>query len=187
MAIEWCKKVDAVNIFPKLPVYLRTHYSKWQRNQRVRDAVDRAALGEARLREINVVFGTQSTAASEATVVSVLLPPTMPQPQGAWVQPVLGVIVGGTMVGGAPPTRGDDGMRRQRGKDRIGIIRHRRCKYCVQHGKSLEDATKCPGRGGWSVCTGGKGGISLECVTCNSNIKCSCPMPTTTMVDNIQT
>ena len=157
MAIEWCKKVDAVNIFPKLPVYLRTHCSKWQRNQRVRDAVDRAALGEARLREINVVFGTQSTAASEATVVSVLLPPTMPQPQGTWVQPVLGVIVGGTMVGGAPPTRGDDGMRRQRGKDRIGIIRHRRCKYCVQHGKSLEDATKCPGRGGWSVCTGGKG------------------------------
>jgi len=187
MAIEWCKKVDAVNIFPKLPVYLRTHYSKWQRNQRVRDAVDRAALGEARLREINVVFGTQSTAASEATVVSVLLPPTMPQPQGTWVLPVLGVIVGGTMVGGAPPTRGDDGMRRQRGKDRIGIIRHRRCKYCVQHGKSLEDATKCPGRGGWSVCTGGKGGISLECVTCNSNIKCSCPMPTTTMVDYIQT
>ncbi len=108
IAIEWCKKVDAVNIFPKLPVYLRTHYSKWQRNQRVRDAVDRAALGEARLREINVVFGTQSTAASEATVVSVLLPPTMPQPQGTWVQPVLGVIVGGTMVGGAPPTRGDD-------------------------------------------------------------------------------
>jgi hypothetical protein len=30
MAIEWCKEVDAVNIFPKLPVYLRTHYSKWQ-------------------------------------------------------------------------------------------------------------------------------------------------------------
>ena len=31
MAIKWCKEVDAVNIFPKLPVYLRTHYSKWQR------------------------------------------------------------------------------------------------------------------------------------------------------------
>ena len=35
MAIEWCKEVDAVNIFPKLPVYLHTHYSKWQQNQRV--------------------------------------------------------------------------------------------------------------------------------------------------------
>ena len=80
---------------------------------------------------------------------------------------------------------GDDGMRRQRGKDGIGIVRHRRCNYCVQHGKSLEDATKCPGRGGRSVSTGGKGGI--ECVTCNSIIKCRCPMPTTTMVGNIQT
>ena len=53
MAIEWCKKVDGINIFPKLPVYLRTHYTKWQRNQRVRDAVAKAAPGEARLREIN--------------------------------------------------------------------------------------------------------------------------------------
>jgi hypothetical protein len=28
MAIEWYKEVDAVNIFPTLPVYLRTHYCK---------------------------------------------------------------------------------------------------------------------------------------------------------------
>ncbi len=45
--IEWCKEVDAVTIFPKLLVYLCTHYSKWQRNQRVRDAVAKAAPGEA--------------------------------------------------------------------------------------------------------------------------------------------
>ncbi len=58
MAIEWRKEVDAVNIFPKLPVYLRTHYSKWQRNQRVRDAVAKAAPGEARLHELNAAtFG----------------------------------------------------------------------------------------------------------------------------------
>jgi hypothetical protein len=53
MAMKWCNKVDAANIFPKLPVYLRTHYSRWQQNQRVRDAVDRAAPGEAMLHEIN--------------------------------------------------------------------------------------------------------------------------------------
>ena len=28
MAMKWCNKVDAANIFPKLPVYLRTHYSR---------------------------------------------------------------------------------------------------------------------------------------------------------------
>ena len=113
MAIEWFKKVDAINIFPKLPVYLRTHYSKWQQNQRVRDAVAKAAPGEARLCEINAGFGIQSASTTEAiTMVPVLLPPTMPQPQGTLVQPVVGVIVGGTMVGSAPPTRGDDRNKR---------------------------------------------------------------------------
>jgi hypothetical protein len=34
-----------------------------------------------------------------------------------------------------------------RGKDRVGGFRCRRCKYCVQHGRSLEEASNCPGRG----------------------------------------
>ncbi len=107
MAIEWCKEVDAVNIFPKLPVYLCTHYSKWQQNQRVCDAVGKAAPGEARLRKINAGFGIQSAATTtKATMVPVLLPPTMQQPPGTLVEPVVGVIVGGTMVGGAPPIGG---------------------------------------------------------------------------------
>ena len=75
MAIEWCKKVDAVNIFPKLSVYLRTHYSKWQQNQRVRDAVAKADPDEARLHEINAGFGKQSAGTTKATMVHVILPP----------------------------------------------------------------------------------------------------------------
>ena len=74
-------------------------YSKWQRNQRVRDAVAKAAPGEVRLREINAGFGIQSAATTIATMVPVMLPPTMLQPPGTLVQPVVGVIVGGTMVG----------------------------------------------------------------------------------------
>jgi len=107
MAIEWCKEVDAVNIFPKLPVYLRTHYSKWQQNQRVCDAVAKAAPGEARLRELNAALGFKPAATTEAAMLPVVLPPTMHQPPGTLLQPVEGVVVGGTMVGGAPPTRGD--------------------------------------------------------------------------------
>ena len=56
------------------------------------------------------------------------------------------------------------------------------CKYCVQHGRSLEEASNCPGRGGWSMCTGGDGGASLKCVMCNSKTKCRCPMQNATMV-----
>jgi hypothetical protein len=189
MAIEWCKKVDGVDIFPKLPVYLRTHYSKWQRNQRVRDAVDRAAPGEARLREINAGFGIQSAGTvgtstpPETAMVPVILPPTLQQPPGTLLPPVVGVVVGGTMVGGAPPTRGDEGKktRGQRGKDGVGIVRHKRCKYCTQHGKSSDEASTCPGRGAWSMCTGGESGISLECMICNSITKCRCPMPKKTL------
>ena len=34
-----CDDVDGVTIFPKLPVFLRTHATEWQKNRRVRDAV----------------------------------------------------------------------------------------------------------------------------------------------------
>jgi hypothetical protein len=183
MAIEWCKKVDAVNIFPKLPDYLRTHYSKWQQNQRVRDAVAKAAPSEARLGEINAGFGIQSADTTEATIMPVILPLTLQQAPGTLLQPVVGVVVGGTMVGGAPPTRGVEGKksRGQRGKDGVGIVCCKRCKYCTQHGKSLEGASICPGRGPRSMCAGGESGISLECMICNSITKCKCPMPKKTM------
>jgi hypothetical protein len=126
MAIKWCKEVDAVNIFPKLPVCLQTRYSKWQRNQRVCDAVAKAAPGEARLRELNAAFGIQSAATTKATMMLVILPPTMQQPPGTLLQPVVGVVVGGTMVGGAPPTRGDGKKTKgQRGKDKVGRVRRR--------------------------------------------------------------
>ena len=138
MAIEWCKEVDAVNIFPKLPVYLRTHYSKWQRNQIVRDAVAKAAPGEARLRELNAALGFKPATTTKAAMLPVVLPPTMQQPPGTLLQPVEGVVVGGTMVGRAPPTRGDGhATERQRGKDNVGIVCCRRCKYCTQHGQTF--------------------------------------------------
>ena len=134
-------------------------------------------MGEARLREINAGFGIQSAGTvgtstpPETAMVPVILPPTLQQPPGTLLPPVLGVVVGWTMVGGAPPTRGDDGKKRRRGKEAGNEkVRHRRCKYCVQHGRSLEEASNCPGRGGRSLCTGGEGGTSLECVTCNSAI-----------------
>ncbi len=177
--------VDGVDIFPKLPIYLGTHYNKWQQNQRVCDAVAKAAPGEARLHEINAGFGIQSAGTTGATTVPVILPPTLQQLPGTlMLQPVVGVVVGGTMVGGAPPTRGVEGKktRGQKGKDGVGIVRRKCCKYCTQHGKSLEEASICPGREPRSLCTGGESGISLECMICNSITKCRCPMPKKTTI-----
>ena len=39
MTKQWCAHVDGVHVFPKLPVYLRTWYTKWLHNQRIRTAV----------------------------------------------------------------------------------------------------------------------------------------------------
>jgi hypothetical protein len=139
--------------------------------------VANVAPGEARLRELNAAFGIQSAAITEATMMPVILRPTMQQPPGTLLQPVVGVVVGGTMVGGAPPTRGNRKKTKgQRGKDKVGRVR-RCCKYCTQHGKSLEEASNCPERSVRSICTGGEGSLSLVCIICNSITKCRCPMP----------
>ena len=70
-----CAHVDGVEIFPKLPVYLRTHCTSWQRNRRVRDAVTKAMPGAAKLRELNRgtaraagLVATSHTAAHTATL-----------------------------------------------------------------------------------------------------------------------
>ena len=39
LAIEWCSHVDGRIIFPKLPVYLKQHFTSWQRNQRIKDTL----------------------------------------------------------------------------------------------------------------------------------------------------
>ena len=53
MSIEWCNFVDGVDIFPKLPVYLRTHHSSWLHSENVRQAVRRAASGDVALKMLN--------------------------------------------------------------------------------------------------------------------------------------
>ena len=56
MAIEWTQHVDGINIFPKLPVHIRTQREQFDRNQRIRDAVRRAMPGIQKLNELNVAL-----------------------------------------------------------------------------------------------------------------------------------
>jgi len=53
MVLEWCKYVDGINIFPKLPVHLRTHGERFERNERVRQATKDAKKKIALLKELN--------------------------------------------------------------------------------------------------------------------------------------
>jgi hypothetical protein len=81
MAIEWCALVDGVKMFPKLPVYLRTHHAAWTRNQRVCEAVAKARPGEEVLSQINEETRRkllESVATSAAAVTSPAVPPVAP-------------------------------------------------------------------------------------------------------------
>jgi hypothetical protein len=53
MAIEWCKHIDGHLIFPKLPVYLRMYFERWERNQRVKDAVKNSKTELKLLEQVN--------------------------------------------------------------------------------------------------------------------------------------
>jgi hypothetical protein len=56
MAIECCNHVNGTTIFPKLPVYLRLHFTKWEHKQRARDAVKNERSGTALLEEVNIFY-----------------------------------------------------------------------------------------------------------------------------------
>lgn len=70
MAIEWTKHVDGIHIFPKLPVHIRLHREEWERNQRIRDALEKNKAGKDKLRELNAATNAppNNTSKSSNTV-----------------------------------------------------------------------------------------------------------------------
>lgn len=58
MAVDWCKYVNGDTIMPALPAHLRLHFTKWQRNERVRDAVRAAKAGIDVLNALNAATTT---------------------------------------------------------------------------------------------------------------------------------
>jgi hypothetical protein len=191
MAIDWCAHVDGRNILPKLAVYLRRHYSNYLHSQQVRDAVANAAPGEVKLRQLNEQFGVEALLRERNThfdanptlslMPTVIMPPTISQIPDTQLLPSEGrVAVAGTIIGGAQSTwEGENQSIRKRGKDKSvrKCAKPRRCKLCVQHGKSDEEAVICPGSRPRGICTGGLFGASLQCLSCSSLIGCKCKMP----------
>ena len=88
MALEWCDEVNGVTIFPKLPIYLRTHHAVWQRNERARQAVETAAAGEVELARINAetlqqLIPAAAQAAAAGTVSPAVVGPMAAAPTAA--------------------------------------------------------------------------------------------------------
>jgi hypothetical protein len=53
MMVEWCNHMNGTTIFPKFPVNLRLHFTKWGHKQCVQYAVKNVRSGTALLEEFN--------------------------------------------------------------------------------------------------------------------------------------
>ena len=98
MAIKWCDSVNGKTIMPKLPVYLRVYHETYLKNQRIKQALKKAALASRRLTKLNAAAaapnstaaaasGSSAAASASASGSSARLPPAplpqhprMPQP-----------------------------------------------------------------------------------------------------------
>ena len=127
-AIEWCKYVDGVTIFPKLPVHMR-NYQEFERNERVRQSVENARDGNEKLLELNAAL-TSPPSGNMAREIPCPQAMFDPQPQAMRISPY--VIVGGVAVGQTPtdvPRR----MRGARGPDKRKR-KERECRICASNG-----------------------------------------------------
>lgn len=148
-AVEWCSRVDGVNIYPKLPVHIRTYRERWERNQRVRDAVKRAKTGSEKLKELNSVltprFEEQVNVTQQVAIPAQPLPPLTNTAQTT--EPY--VITARTSIGDLPIHTANESVARKRGKDRMKRS-GRRCSVCVKCNGAY--ASICKGNGNTMVC-----------------------------------
>jgi hypothetical protein len=149
-AVAWCKYIDGVNIFPKLPVHLRSYRDRWERNQRVKDAVKRAKTGSDKLNELNEVLvpalDERQNVAQQHAAPAQALPAVTPQAMSE--EPY--VVTAQTSIGNLPCNSFVQTSRvGKRGKD-VAKRSSRRCGTCIR--KSCLNASVCLGRGRPPLC-----------------------------------
>jgi hypothetical protein len=168
--------VDGENIFPKLPVYLRSYNEQYLRNRRVQDAVDSMKSDTELLEELNkelvpeeLMQQDQESGVDDFAPVhdsgddmeervggpttvagwpQIPLPFIMPQPQGMarWPSGLGPPIVAGTMIGLA--TVSEAPLTRKRGGRGTDTKPRakRRCQRCLQN--QGNNAAICKGGNG---------------------------------------
>lgn len=157
--MEWLTHVNGITIYPKLPVYLRTHHTEWARNQRIKDAIVSASLGIERLKEVNAANtivrnplpSTEQPASmpssmpshSEVSDFHVEQHTMMPVPSANMPPPVAPRVVGGVLIGGAQQPPLEKRKHGQRGPDKAKR-KVKACRTCKSHGDPR--ATDCGGR-----------------------------------------
>ena len=179
MALDWLKDVDGVDVFPKLPVYLRTYYATWTRNQAAKNAMEQAKPAAALLQQVIEKTRHKQSDEQEEGGNSQLAPAAprqyepMPQPKVVVVDSEESRVVGGVAIsvppstdeagqqqqppgGGAAPAAGGAGAGCRKGKRDLKQRARRRCMRCVKYNKAADgDAAKlpkCKGRASGGTC-----------------------------------
>ena len=129
----------STNVFPKLPVHIRLHREKFERNRRVKKCIEQAMSGKEKLDEMNNMLRPRLPANSE----TVTCPEPFPQINANAMHNSQYVVTGGTAVGTAPnPTvKKKQGERGADKTNRSG----RSCRRCVKMDGMF--AQICAGKG----------------------------------------
>ena len=106
-SIAWCKLVDGIRVFPKLPVHIRSHKEAFERKQCVRNCVKRAECGQKLLDELNKATKPKLSENAEAVKCAEAMPAIHPDAR----HDLPYVITAGTAIGNIP----DEGKGRKRG------------------------------------------------------------------------
>ena len=163
MALSWCRHVDGVNIFPKLPVHIRTYHKKWQKHRRIKDCMKNAKFGADLLDQLNVALQPveivhleeDATASQEIDGPSqtrrtacppVLKPPAIAPPTLQAQHNESHSLVGGVMIGDAGNVETCVPVNRSRGSDKGNTKRKRKCTTCEHNGGM--HMYECGGQGG---------------------------------------
>ena len=173
MAIDWCEKVNGVTIFPKLPVYLRTHFETFEHGQRVRDALksmagelEKLTAMEVETRDAAAVVTAAASSASSSSGtgegggggmgggVSALPAQHQPLPpyQGD-TEPEHYMVAGLSMNFVAGSFGDSQSGSRGRGKDKAKR-KGRSCGDCTRAGRA--GAAECEGSAGKVKCPKGE-------------------------------
>mmetsp|Transcript_44085 Transcript_44085/g.92721 ORF Transcript_44085/g.92721 Transcript_44085/m.92721 type:complete len:199 (-) Transcript_44085:260-856(-) len=123
-AIAWCKFVDGVNVFPKLPVHIRTHREAFERNQRVMDSIKRAESGQYHLEKLNRVIKPSPS----QNIDMVSTPAPLPDIQPAAMHNSQNIVTANMCVGPIPEC---EPIRKKRGRSSDRKPRApRSCRRC---------------------------------------------------------
>ena len=136
--------MDGVNIFPKLPVHIRTHRDTFERNQRAKKCYKRAETGIGKLKELNSVM----ISSADDDVAPVGEAATLPQIQPEAMHNDEYVITAGMRIGAVADTIPKK-RHGNRGKDK-GKRALRSCPRCKI--KKPEWKNKCKGRARADLC-----------------------------------